>query len=161
MVPSTTSFRIIQEWKDEIQTHLHPNDQKAFLIMAQKHALLPSKRKPSLQSKNKKGSIDAVTAIDTTKVQVFANSEQFPTGAMYDWETRIRQVQQQSASSTTTTNIEEWKKYVPSLSQKQPKTNPNRAIIIHNNWIEGKVPKLQRFIQSQLWYVQNITTTSV
>ena len=151
MVPSTTSFQIIQEWKDEIQTHLHPNDQKAFLVMAQKQSLLPSKHSTMKKKKKKNTSSTTTSVIDTSKVRIFANSEQFPTGAMYDWETQIQQVS--SSQSSSSPNLEEWKPFVPALSSKQTKTNPQKAIIIHNNWIEGKLPKIQRFVQSQLWFV--------
>ena len=152
MVPSTTSFRIIQEWRKEIQTHLHPNDQKAFLVMAQKHALLPSKRR----TKTTTSDTDTEPRMDTNQVRIFDNSEQFPTGAMYDWETQIQQVQTKSSqSSLSQPSLEEWQRYVPAISSKQRKTNPQLAIIIHNNWIEGKIPKIQRFIQSQLWFVES------
>ena len=137
MVPSPTSFSIIQEWKAEIQTHLYPNDQKAFLVMAQKHALLPSKRR-------RKGNSNY---IDPDSVQVFPNSDEFPTGAMYDWERQIRQV------SSSSVNLSEWQPFVPSSSQEQGKSDPARAVIIHNNWIEGQTPKRQRFQQAQLWWV--------
>ena len=165
MVPSPTSFRIIQEWKDEIQTHLHPNDQKAFLVMAQKQALLPSKRHPKNPTKKTDANVNANAAIDRSKVQIFANSEQFPTGAMYDWEKQIQQVQEEAAAAATSSsihasNLDDWKPYVPALSSKQPKTDPHHAIIIHNNWIEGKVPKIQRFIQSNLWWFNRTSSSS-
>ena len=140
MVPSNTSYNILNGWYEEIQTVHHSEDQRALNVM--------SEMNPTLIS-------------DHTQVQVMYNSELFPTGGMFAWGTTPDPpppVPQSSSSSKDNVHpkyhsislpeSEAWTVHGPTNGLP---TNPSRAILIHNNWIVGYNAKKERFVQSNLW----------
>jgi hypothetical protein len=76
------------------------------------------------------------------QIKILDNNEYFPTGAMHDW------------SIPTNHHHHDIHDKIPQNAKKHcnPITNPKHAIIVHNNWIEGKDAKIQRFTLAHLWH---------
>jgi hypothetical protein len=64
---------------------------------------------------------------------LYRNDHEFPHGRKYNWY-NVRQ-----------------KTHTRRSSKKDFLYDPIYAIIVHNNWIRGKVAKLERFRKSGLW----------
>ena len=145
MTPSTTSYDLLNGWTNEIQTMHFLEDQRAFNHMSEQNSSLIS---------------------DNRHVQVLYNSELFPTGAMFAWgkprptSTFNKKIQNDTENSHHHAKQDNgpllpfsnaWA--VNEQSDDSIKTNPDKAVLIHNNWIVGYAAKKERFIQSELWLV--------
>ena len=158
LTPTPNNIQLLYEWEQEIiqdTTGIYLSDQDAFMAYIDKTQWIPLSRqmttyavhpvthttsRPKEHPPPLNEHSTPVSTPSSYMTILYRNDREFPHGHKYNW----YNITIVPTISTTT-------------SSGKPKKNtdflyhPNDAIIVHNNWIKGKMAKYERFQSAGLW----------